>query len=170
MKRILSIGMTVGLLATLAACSESEPDVAPDTATTQAAPLTAIPGDAEVVSGTATCDVLVDEGVEADGTPGSPVYVCELYMTDPRVSGTQRDDRWRIVVEGAAWFAWVYEESVITNEEGTWRGAIQAADDGVPCGEAHYVGEAAYEGLEFHYYFCDVGDAPVFRGWITAGG
>jgi hypothetical protein len=44
---------------------------------------------------------------------------------------------------------------------------IQAADDGVPCGEARYVGEEAYDGLEFHYYFCDVGDAPVFRGWIS---
>ena len=131
--------------------------------------LRAIPDDPRVVSGTATCVVFEDDGVAADGTPGTPVYECELSMSDPRVSGTQRDDRWREIDGGPGHFAWRYEESVITNEEGAWRGAIQAADDSVPCGEAHYFGEEAYEGLEFHYYFCDVGDAPVFRGWISAG-
>ena len=131
------------------------------------ASLPVIPDDPQVVFGTATCDVLEDEGVAADGSLGTPVYVCELDMSDQRVSGTQRDDRFRRIDGGPAAFAWVFEESVITNAEGTWRGAIQAADNGVPCGAAHYVGEGAFEGLEFRYYFCDVNDGPLFRGWIS---
>ena len=41
--------------------------------------------------------------------------------------------------------------------------------DGEP---AHYVGEGAYEGLEFHYYYffhADLGEAAEIRGWITGG-
>jgi len=35
----------------------------------------------------------------------------------------------------------------------------------------HYVGEGAYAGLEFHYYFfhADLGDDAEIRGWISAG-
>ena len=65
------------------------------------------------------------------------------------------------------------EDAVITNDEGSWSGSAQAAenDDAIPSGEAHYVGEGAYEGLEFHYYFfhADLGDDAEIRGWITGG-
>ncbi len=160
LRRLLGL-LTAASLVAMAACG--------DGSSTDAEPLHAIPDDPRVVSGTTTCDVLDDEGAAADGTP-APLYVCELDMSDPRVSGTQRDDRWRLVDGGPGFIAWRYEESVITNDEGTWRGAIQAADDGVPCGEAHYVGEEAYEGLEFHYYFCDVDDHVTIRGWISDSG
>ena len=101
--------------------------------------------------------------------------VCELDMSDPRVSGTERHDRFRFVVgrAGAA-TVWVAEDAVITNSEGTWRGSAQAAenDASTPCGEAHYVGDGAYEGLEFHYYFfhANLDDSAHLRGWITGGG
>ena len=160
MKRLLGL-LTAASLVVIAACG--------DGSSTDTEPLAVIPDDPLVVSGTTTCDVLEDEGVAVDGEP-APVYVCELDMSDPRVSGTQRDDRWRFVDGGPDHFAWRYEESVITNEQGIWRGANQAADDGVPCGEAHYVGEEAYEGLEFHYYFCDVADDVTIRGWISDSG
>ena len=89
-------------------------------------------------------------------------------MNDPRVSGTERQDRFRFVI-GRPGFAtvWVSEEATITNADGTWRGSVQAAEssDAWPIGEAHYVGEGAYEGLEFHYYFADIGPVEL-HGWI----
>ncbi|MEA2024575.1 MAG: hypothetical protein U9N79_09850 [Actinomycetota bacterium] len=67
------------------------------------------------------------------------------------------------------------EEAIVTNEKGTWRGAMQAAEDreAIPSGEAHFVGEGVYEGLEFHYYYFfhpDLGDKAELRGWISGGG
>ena len=58
---------------------------------------------------------------------------------------------------------------------GTRRGPVQAATDdaAVPAaiGEAHYIGERAYERLEFHYYFADLDSAEdgpvVVHGWIS---
>jgi hypothetical protein len=55
------------------------------------------------------------------------------------------------------------------------RGSAQVATDdaALPAqvGEAHYFGEGAYEGLEFHYYFADLGIAEggtvVMHGWIS---
>ncbi len=139
--------------------------------TRDAAPFHAIPADAVVVSGSATCD-FSDEGVNPEGGTGFLV-VCKLDMSDPRVSGTERHDRLRFFDGGPVGDVWVAEEAVITNAEGTWRGSVQAADDSIPSGEAHYVGEGAYEGLVFHYYFGgDRGGAEVsdVRGWISGGG
>ena len=53
---------------------------------------------------------------------------------------------------------------------------VQAATDDAavpaPIGEAHYIGEGAYEGLEFHYYFADLeiaeGGPVVVHGWISS--
>jgi hypothetical protein len=67
------------------------------------------------------------------------------------------------------------DDARIATAEGTWRGRIQAATDdaAVPAavGEAHYIGEGAHEGLEFHYYFADLDiaeDGPVrVHGWIS---
>ena len=136
--------------------------------TTEAAPLQAIPADAVVVSGTAECQ-FSDAGVDPDGGAGFLV-VCELDMSDPRVSGTERHDQFRFFNGGGVGDVWVAEEATITNAEGSWRGAAQAADDGLPSGEAHYIGEGAYEGLEFHYYFGHLEDTILLRGWISGGG
>ncbi len=68
---------------------------------------------------------------------------------------------------------WLAEHAVITTDEGTWRDSVQAAEDheAIPSGEAHYVGEGADEGLEFHYYFfhADLDAAAELRGWIFNG-
>ena len=133
------------------------------------APFHAIPAEPVVVSGTATCDFSA-EGVNPEGGSGFLV-VCELDMSDPRVEGTERHDRLRFFKGGEVGDVWMAEEAVITNGEGTWRGSVQAADDSIPSGEAHYVGEGAYEGLEFHYYFggWDEADFSKVRGWISGG-
>lgn len=143
---------------------------APVSSASEVAPFHAIPDDAVVVSGTATCS-FSGEGVDPEGGAGFLV-VCELDMSDPRVSGTERHDRLRFFNGGEVGDVWVAEEAVITNAEGTWRGSVQAADDNIPSGEAHYVGKGAYEGLEFHYYFggYERADNVDLRGWISGSG
>ena len=69
----------------------------------------------------------------------------------------------------------VADAARIATTKGTWRGSAQAATDDAtvpaPIGEAHYIGEGAYEGLEFHYYFADLdtaeGGAVLVHGWIS---
>lgn len=134
-----------------------------------------MPDGSVAVWGTGICD-LGGEGVNPEGGVGF-LAVCELDMSDPRVSGTETQDRFRFIVGRAGTMAvWVAEEAHITSAEGSWRGSAQGVDspDGVPVGEAHYVGEGAYEGLEFHYYFFpneaargDLEDDPIeLHGWI----
>ncbi len=177
---------TFVLVASLAACSASESGSAAapaDSPTTTAAPaaataagaaaaavtpLQAIPADSVGVTGELTCRGS-DDGTTVEGGP-SWLFVCELDTSDRRVNGTQTDDFFRLYDMGGAALVWVAEDSVIVNDKGAWRGIVQAGDDATPCGEAHYVGEGAYDGLEFHYYFCDAGEAAEVRGWISGGG
>lgn len=126
-----------------------------------------IPADSVGVTGQATC-TFFDLGA------GFTVE-CQLDMSDPRVSGSEVSDKYWWFDDGVdededeveASSMWV-ADAVLTNEEGTWRGVTQAGDDTTPCGETHYVGEGAYTGLEFHYYFCHVAlaDEAELRGWI----
>ena len=150
----------------VAACGSSSDS------TTESAPFHAVPDDAVVVSGTAACE-FSDEGTGTDGEPGAFLVVCELDMTDARVSGIERHDRFDFVAEGRSGTVWLVEDATITNADGTWRGSAQAAENAaaIPSGEAHYVGEGAYEGLEFHYYFfhAELGDDAELRGWISGG-
>ena len=165
MRRLLGLlGMAVVLAAACSGGSGSTP-------TPGAAPIVfhAVPADAVGVSGNATCDLAPGMGVSPEGGTGF-LATCELDLSDPRVSGTERHDRFRFYEAGEVAAVWVAEEAVLTNAEGTWRGAAQAADDTFPCGEAHYLGEGAYAGLEFHYYFCHISDEIWLRGWISGGG
>ena len=150
--------IVVGLL--VASCGGEESGSA------AAAPFHAIPDDAVAVSGTAAC-------VFGGGFEGLMVE-CELDMSDPRVSGTEVHDGFTFFAEGSGGRVWVAEEASITNADGTWGGSAQGAEDYqfTPSGEAHYVGEGAYEGLEFHYYFfhADLSDKAELRGWISGGG
>jgi hypothetical protein len=166
MRATMGAGAAIAFtICSVAACGSSS-----DTAAT--APFHVVPPDATVVAGTADCE-FSDDGLGADGEPGAFLVVCELDLTDPRVSGTERHDRFDFVQEGPDGMVWLVEDATITNADGTWRGSAQAAEDNraIPSGEAHYVGEGAYEGLEFHYYFfhADLGDEAEVRGWISAG-
>lgn len=177
--RIMAVVCIVGLVA---ACESSSSATTPPevitttssttttvlgTTTLDAAPFHAIPADSLVVAGTATCS-FSEAGVDPEGGPGFLV-TCELSMSDPRVSGTETHDRFRFVNGGELGDVWIAEEATITNAEGTWRGSAQGADTGLPTGEAHYYGEGAYEGLEFHYYFDNDDSGVAFRGWISGG-
>ncbi|MDJ0925770.1 MAG: hypothetical protein QNJ77_14535 [Acidimicrobiia bacterium] len=181
MRHRLILLAALALVAPLAACSDSGRDATPtptDSPTTTATPAVAsaptavtpfhaVPADSVGVTGELICDGSAGGTIVAGG-PGW-LFVCELHTSDRRVSGTQTDDSFRIYETGGAALVWVAEDSVIVNDEGRWRGIVQAGDSGTPCGEAHYVGEGAYDGLEFRYYFCDTGEAAELRGWITGG-
>ena len=138
-----------------------------DATTAETTAFHAIPTDSVVVTGTATCAVSqeVRRGATKTTWPS-----CSLDMSDPRVSGTGTHKRFRYFEEEGGWM-WVVEEAFITNSEGTWRGTAQAVDDGTPIGEARYVGEGAYDGLVFHYYFSAPGiDVATVQGWISTSG
>ena len=157
----------VGLLIAGTACgSDEEPSAttAPEV-TTEFHP---IPADSLVVTGTATC-VFSQEGTDPTGGDNNDLATCELDMSDPRVSGTETHDRIRYFEdEGWSW-VWVGAEAIISIGEGTWRGSAQAVDDGTPIGEARYVGEGAFDGLVFHYYFSAPGiDVAEVHGWISS--
>jgi hypothetical protein len=132
----------------------------------------AVPADAVAVSGTAEC-ILSYSGTDPEGGSGLLVS-CELDLTDPRVSGDESHDRFRFLVKGRGGTVWQAEDAAISNDGGTWRGTVQAAEDtaGIPTGEAHYLGEGAYEGLEFHYYFfhANLSKAAEVRGWVYETG
>jgi hypothetical protein len=171
-RALAALGLFVSIAA---ACESSSSDsttttAAPESDVAEAAPFHAVPADPVVVTGTVTCS-FSDEGVDPEGGAGFLV-VCELDMSDPRVSGTETHDRLRFFSGGGIGDVWVAEAAVITNAEGTWIGSVQAADDGTPSGEAHYVGEGSYAGLEFHYYFggSDSAATSIVRGWISSGG
>jgi hypothetical protein len=145
------------------------------TATAAVTPFHAIPAESIRVSGTAACDATgsgtVDPERELDA-----LVTCQLDLSDPRVRGTETQDRFRILAgDVGAGDVRAAEDARITTSEGTWRGRVQAATDdaAVPAaiGEAHYIGEGAYEGLEFHYYFADLDSAQdgpvVVHGWIS---
>lgn len=158
-----------------ASCGGDSPDTGDLSDTTQAASPVAlhpIPLESVGVTGTASCN-FSDLGTDPEDPEGESgdLVTCELEMSDPRVSGTETHDRFRYYNIGDDSLAWVAEEAVITNEEGTWRGIVQAGDDGTPIGEAHYVGEGAYDGLEFHYYFAHtaLANTAEVRGWISGG-
>jgi hypothetical protein len=134
--------------------------------------LHAVPDGAVVVWGTAACD-FAEGGTGLDGKPGMAI-VCDLDMSDPRVSGSETQDRFGFLA-GRLWVGgvWVAAEATITNDGGSWRGVAQGAEDdeAIPIGEAHYVGEGTYAGLEFHYYFFDSPEyeAVQIHGWISGG-
>jgi hypothetical protein len=105
------------------------------------------------------------------------VVTCELDLSDPKVSGTETQDRFHILAgDIGAGHVRAAGDARITTAEGTWRGRVQAATDDAsvpaPIGEAHYTGEGAHEGLEFHYYFADleIAEDGLVRvhGWISS--
>lgn len=132
-----------------------------------------IPDGSQAVIGTAECGFF-DTGTDPEDPEAEQgdLVICELEMSDARVSGTEVHDRLRYydLNVGQEALAWVSEEATITNDEGTWRGIAQAMDDGTPMGEALYVGEGAYDGLEFRYYFShqSISGRAEVHGWISS--
>jgi hypothetical protein len=183
---LFSLAAAAGLVASVVGCSGSPapvtspptlpvPSVSISTPTptpvpaTETAPLHAVPSGATAVWGSAGCDA-TDDGTDADGGPGRLV-VCTFEMSDPRVTGTQRFDRFTFVDGGSVGRAWTASVARITNAEGAWQGSAQGAEDRAAgfIGEAHFFGEGAYDGLEFHAYVqhLDVRERTYVNGWIA---
>jgi hypothetical protein len=161
MRRFLTALVVVALLGACGSADSSDSAATTSESDTNTAPFHAVPDDAQVVWGTVQCRAV----------GGALVLDCELDMSDPRVSGTETIDQFQIVAPGSVGRVWIFGRDVITNAEGTWRGNSQGADDppGNPTGESHLVGEGAYEGLEFHYYFTEpvLLEGGFLRGWIS---
>jgi hypothetical protein len=155
------------LVTSRSALVEAESLLAATSASATVAPFHAVPAETVPVTGTAAC-TFSDNGTNPETGGSGFLVICSLDLSDPRVSGVERHDRFRFIADGEEAAVWIAEDAVLTNAGGAWRGTAQAADNTVPYGEAHYVGEGAYEGLEFHYYF---GGADVeLRGWISSVG
>ena len=107
-------------------------------------------------------------------------FVCETESSDPRVSGTEDLMVVTRVADYATGGTWTVQDSTLTNDQGVWRGTSQGIVDLVGVlpfaeglwpynyGEAHYVGEGAYEGLEYHYFFSGSNGKGGVAGWITS--
>jgi len=170
---------TVLLVASLAACAASQPSApvtptAAATTTTDLALFHAIPADSVFVSGTAGCSWTAGP---AHGAGFGWVARCKSDMSDPRISGYETLDGFHFIVEsvepsGELDDVWVADKSSIRNAEASWSGTCQGATVNVfSLFECHYVGEGAYEGLEFHSYHLDQPDGPTsVLGWISGGG
>ena len=108
------------------------------------------------------------------------LFVCEDTMSDPRVSGTEELLVETQLVDSTVGGTWTTREATLTNDGGTWSGTLQGivdlegvlpfAEGLVPYnyGEAHFVGEGAYEGLKYHYYISGSNGEAGVTGWITS--
>ena len=177
--RTLSWSIPLALvLFLLPGCSDSADDAAPPGLGES------IPADdATVVVGSVRCGMT---NVSDDVVDGVEVivehFVCEVEASDPRVSGTED----LMVVSRVAHFTlggtWTVQDATLTNDGGTWRGSAQGVVDltGVHpfakgvipfnYGEAHYIGEGAYDGLVYHYYFSGSNGMEGVTGWIQPAG
>ena len=146
---------------TAAAASTTETTTAAPATRDRFAPFHAVPTDMSLISGSATCTFSFDP----------LVATCRLDMSDPRVTGTETHAGIIVFDGGEVGDVWFAADATITNDGGSWTGWAQAADDAVPIGEANYVGDGAYAGLEFHYYFyqADIGSPAKVLGWISDG-
>lgn len=139
------------------------------------------PDDATAVVGASTCTLTdVSDDVVDDVRVIVERFECEDTMSDPRVTGTETLLSTSRIEPGAAAGTWSAPDAVLTTDGGTWRGWAQGVVDltgvlpfaeGVTpfnYGEAHYVGEGAYQGLEYHVYVSGSNSELGVAGWITS--
>ena len=139
------------------------------------------PDDAIVVVGSGVCEMTPVSDEVVDGVNMIvELFVCEDTMSDPRVSGTEELLVETRLVDSTVGGTWTTREATLTNDGGTWSGTLQGivdlqgvlpfAEGLVPYnyGEAHFVGEGAYEGLEYHYYISGSNGEAGVTGWITS--
>jgi hypothetical protein len=139
------------------------------------------PDDAIVVVGTGTCDMTPVSDDMADGVRVLVEhFVCEDDMSDPRVSGTEDMRIVSRIADGTTGGTWIAQDATLTNDQGVWRGSVQGvfdlvgvlpfAEGVVPYnyGTGRYIGEGAYEGLEYHYFISGSNSEAGLTGWITS--
>ncbi len=130
-------------------------------------------------TGTAECTSESGEATVVDGIRQNQVRsTCQTATTDDRLNGTLVADNtvYGFGTDGGPWTS----ESVLTTEEGSWRGTDQGVYDlygTSPLGTAgkvfryghsELVGEGAYDGFVAHYYQAGNDDISSLTGWITS--
>ena len=169
-KIVASCMTTLAMAAAFVGCStdtQADPSIPPD--------------DAIVVVGSGVCEMTSVSDEVVDGVNMIvELFVCEDTMSDPRVSGTEELLVETRLVDSTVGGTWTTREATLTNDGGTWSGTLQGivdlegvlpfAEGLVPYnyGEAHFVGEGAYEGLEYHYYISGSNGEAGVTGWITS--
>lgn len=137
--------------------------------------------DAVVVVGAGTCQMRNEGFTEVEGFGVvTERFICEDVMSDPRVTGTQELVVITKYADDTIGGIWTAEEATLITEEGTWRGVawgivdfvgvLPFAEREVPFnyGEAHYIGEGPYEGLEYHWYLTGSNSESGVTGWIRS--
>ncbi|WP_156171803.1 hypothetical protein [Demequina rhizosphaerae] len=142
---------------------------------------TGFPTGAEVVMSTSTCTVLSrGNSVADDGTEVvTEEFECVPVASDPRVTGTESMTFVTTFAPGEGDLAGLCTgESTLTTDEGSWRGTALCVVDAVgvlpqaegerPFNDAEmtYVGEGAYEGLEYRYIAAGTNGRLAYAGWI----
>jgi hypothetical protein len=136
--------------------------------------------DAIVVVGATTCTRTSYETLsEADGVETiEEHFVCELEMSDARVSGTEELTVTSRVGDWTAGGIWT-ADGTITTPDGAWRGSgrgVFSAEMGelpggdvyppVNFGQMRYVGEGLYGDLTYEYHFVGTNSRDSRAGWI----
>lgn len=142
------------------------------------------PDNATVVVGNLVCSGLPPESPSESDTASALTerFQCHDETSDPRVGGTETITLVTRIAGSSIARTWVSETAELTNDGGTWHGTGQGLVDLVGVlpqaqgvkpfkyGEMHYVGEGAYEGLEYHYYFAGSDSRVGVTGWIASTG
>ena len=135
--------------------------------------------DAVVVVGTGVCSMRNEGFYEEDGVYiVLERFICEDTMSDPRVTGTEELVVKTKYVDETTGGIWTAGEATLTTDDGIWRGTAWGIVDlaGVlpwakgsfpfNYGEAHWIGEGPYEGLEYHWYITGSNSEAAITGWI----
>lgn len=166
---------------------ESTTTTAEDTTTTTPATTTTTVAEPEVPDASATVLAYGAEvrskvnqtgSTESDGvTILTLEYVDTIEMSDPRASGTAEWTATLYSPDGNdLGGTWVAEDATLTNDGGTWVGyrtgmygftrnmpSAISTTPGVKTGEAHLVGQGAYEGLRLDLYTSSDGIIGTIR-------
>ena len=129
------------------------------------------------VYGSVRCTITSSEDEFADGfVIIRESYACIHEMSDPRVTGSESLPIVSHSVGNGGTFT--VADAVLETDGGTWRGSGRGVFTFEPVlpepllppinfGEMHYIGEGAYEGLEYRYYLSGSNYGLAIAGWIS---
>lgn len=132
-----------------------------------------------MVAGTSICSRGA-EVTEGDPPVTKVQFVCQSTLSDDRVSGTEELTLVWLSMGAAQGQVWVTESATLTNSGGTWTGTGAGVFDFVGVlptspgltpynyGSVHYVGQGAYQGLEFEEFISGSDTSLALAGWIKA--
>ncbi|MDO8108107.1 hypothetical protein Q6348_12970 [Isoptericola sp. b441] len=124
---------------------------------------------------------------DSPATEGDPLvtrvrFVCQNDLSDARVSGTEELTLVWLALGEEQGQVWVTESASLTTSGGTWTGTGAGVFDLVGVlptspglapynyGSVRYVGEGAYEGLEYQEFIAGTDTDLALAGWIRTPG